>query len=162
MALPIHAAQLQSMADYPAQSNASEPILQDSWQKVMSDAVFSQTLPPRWVILASPYQWLLIDRSKYAQNRLIRFDWKEILSRREIDTLKAASVLLHKQALLDAKGQTLLDTLDENAHKHAYGVSEDLKYALRECIELLGNEASQQLIAQASQNKKASLVVKTS
>lgn len=154
LALPIHTAQLKDLKDYPSFEQQSEQESEDNWQKLLSSTVFSQTLPPRWVILASPYQWLLIDRSKYAQNRLIRFDWKEIFSRREIDTLKAASVLLHKQALLDAKGQTLLDTLDENAHKHAYGVSEDLKYALRECIELLGNEASQQLIAQASQNKK--------
>lgn len=154
LALPIHTAQLKGLEDYPSFEQQSEQESQDNWQKLLSSTVFSQTLPPRWVILASPYQWLLIDRSKYAQNRLIRFDWKEIFSRREIDTLKAASVLLHKEALLDAKGQTLLDTLDENAHKHAYGVSEDLKYALRECIELLGNEASQQLIAKASQNKK--------
>ncbi|WP_438012826.1 Eco57I restriction-modification methylase domain-containing protein [Psychrobacter raelei] len=154
LALPIHIAQLKGLEDYPSFEQQSEQASEDNWQKLLSSTVFSQTLPPRWVILASPYQWLLIDRSKYAQNRLIRFDWKEIFSRREIDTLKAASVLLHKEALLDAKGQTLLDTLDENAHKHAYGVSEDLKYALRECIELLGNEASQQLIAKASQNKK--------
>lgn len=154
LALPIHTAQLKDLEDYPSFEQQSEQASEDNWQKLLSSTVFSQTLPPRWVILASPYQWLLIDRSKYAQNRLIRFDWKEIFSRREIDTLKAASVLLHKEALLDAKGQTLLDTLDENAHKHAYGVSEDLKYALRECIELLGNEASQQLIAKASQNKK--------
>lgn len=154
LALPIHTAQLKGLEDYPSFEQQSEQASEDNWQKLLSSTVFSQTLPPRWVILASPYQWLLIDRSKYAQNRLIRFDWKEIFSRREIDTLKAASVLLHKEALLDAKGQTLLDTLDENAHKHAYGVSEDLKYALRECIELLGNEASQQLIAKASQNKK--------
>jgi len=154
LALPIHIAQLKGLEDYPSFEQQSDQASEDNWQKLLSSTVFSQTLPPRWVILASPYQWLLIDRSKYAQNRLIRFDWKEIFSRREIDTLKAASVLLHKEALLDAKGQTLLDTLDENAHKHAYGVSEDLKYALRECIELLGNEASQQLIAKASQNKK--------
>ena len=154
LALSIHTAQLKGLEDYPSFEQQPEQASEDNWQKLLSSTVFSQTLPPRWVILASPYQWLLIDRSKYAQNRLIRFDWKEIFSRREIDTLKAASVLLHKEALLDAKGQTLLDTLDENAHKHAYGVSEDLKYALRECIELLGNEASQQLIAKASQNKK--------
>ena len=154
LALPLHSAQMKDLEDYPSFEQQSEQESEDNWQKLLSSTVFSQTLPPRWVILASPYQWLLIDRSKYAQNRLIRFDWKEIFSRRELDTLKATTVLLHKEALLDAKGQTLLDTLDENAHKHAYGVSEDLKYALRECIELLGNEASQQLIAKASQNKK--------
>ena len=154
LVLPLHSAQMKGLEGYPSFEQQSEQESEGNWQKLLSSTIFSQTLPPRWVILASPYQWLLIDRSKYAQNRLIRFDWKEIFSRRELDTLKAATVLLHKEALLDAKGQTLLDTLDENAHKHAYGVSEDLKYALRECIELLGNEASQQLIAKASQNKK--------
>ena len=44
--------------------------------------------------------------------------------------------------------------LDENAHKHAFGVSEDLKYALREAIELLGNEAARQLRQQAADAKK--------
>jgi type II restriction/modification system DNA methylase subunit YeeA len=97
---------------------------------------------------------LLLDRSKFAQHRLLRFDWLELYSRRETETLKAVSVLLHKESLLDAQGQSLLDTLDENAHKHAYGVSEDLKYALRECIELLGNEAAQQLIEQAREKSK--------
>ena len=37
-------------------------------------------------------------------------------------------------------GITLLDELDENSHKHAYAVSEDLKYSAREAIEKLGNE----------------------
>lgn len=155
LALPLHSAQMKGLEDYPPFEQQSEQESEGNWQKLLSSTIFSQTLPPRWVILASPYQWLLIDRSKYAQNRLIRFDWKEIFSRRELDTLKAASVLLHKEALLDAKGQTLLETLDENAHKHAYGVSEDLKYALRECIELLGNEATKQLEVLAQQQKKS-------
>ncbi|MBK7660138.1 MAG: hypothetical protein IPJ28_13795 [Betaproteobacteria bacterium] len=33
------------------------------------------------------------------------------------------------------------DTLDDSSHKHAFEVSTDLKYALRECIEIIGNEA---------------------
>src|SRR5699024_9858072 len=65
-------------------------------------------------------------------------------------------VLLHRDSLLASQGSSnLLDTLDENAHKHAYGVSEDLKYALRECIELLGNEAAHQLEARARAHKKS-------
>lgn len=154
LALPLHSSQMKGLEGYPSFEQQSEQESEGNWQKLLSSTVFSQTLPPRWVILASPHQWLLIDRSKYAQNRLLRFNWQELLSRRETETLKAVSVLLHKESLLDAKGQTLLDTLDENAHKHAYGVSEDLKYALRECIELLGNEATQQLIALASQQNR--------
>ena len=153
LSLRLHAAQLTSLSHVPVAKTVTAADAPD-WQKLLSSAVFTQARPPRWVLLVSPYQWLLLDRAKFAQHRLLRFDWKELFSRRETDTLKAVSVLLHKQSLLDAQGQSLLDTLDENAHKHAYGVSEDLKYALRECIELLGNEAAQQLIEQARADKK--------
>ncbi len=125
-----------------------------SWQMLLAKEIFTLAKPPRWVILAGPFQWLLLERSKFAQNRLLRFDWPELLSRRETETLKAASALLHRDALLVEQGASLLDTLDESAHKHAYGVSEDLKYALRECIELLGNEAAEQLVEQARTRKE--------
>ncbi|EBV0129359.1 class I SAM-dependent DNA methyltransferase, partial [Salmonella enterica subsp. enterica serovar Derby] len=97
-------------------------------------------------LLLGNRQLLLLDRTKWAQNRLLRFDFEEILSRRETDTLKATSVLLHKDSLLPGSGAPYLDSLDDNSHKHAFGVSEDLKYALRESIELLGNEAMRYLI----------------
>ncbi|EBK1973603.1 class I SAM-dependent DNA methyltransferase, partial [Salmonella enterica] len=108
--------------------------------------VFTQNEPPRFVLLLGNRQLLLLDRTKWAQNRLLRFDFEEILSRRETDTLKATSVLLHKDSLLPGSGAPYLDSLDDNSHKHAFGVSEDLKYALRESIELLGNEAMRYLI----------------
>ncbi|HHQ4749963.1 TPA: hypothetical protein ACSP2Y_003027 [Aeromonas veronii] len=54
--------------------------------------------------------------------------------------------MLHKDSLLPGSGAPYLDSLDDNAHKHAFGVSEDLKFALRESIELLGNEAMRYLI----------------
>lgn len=146
LALPIHTLQLSSLSPQGDYRLADEV----DWQKRLSDAIFSQPRPPRWVLLVSPYQWLLVDRTKYAQNRMLRFDWYELLSRRDSDTLKATTVLLHRESLLDG----LLDTLDENAHKHAYGVSEDLKYALRESIELLGNEAAKQLIERARTHNK--------
>ncbi|MCK2183593.1 hypothetical protein [Halomonas getboli] len=125
-----------------------------SWQSLLSRLVFAQERPPRWVLLVAPHQWVLIDRSRFARGQLLRFDWVELLTRRDTDALKAASVLLGRESLLDANGQSLLDTLDENAHKHAYGVSEDLKYALREGIELLGNEAARQLIERARSRKE--------
>lgn len=131
--------------------NAETP---PSWQSLLSRQIFARERPPRWVLLASPHQWVLIDRSRFARGQLLRFDWVELFARRETDALKAASVLLGRESLLDANGQSLLDSLDERAHKHAYEVSEDLKYALREGIELLGNEAARQLIERARSRKE--------
>lgn len=117
-----------------------------SWFDLINDYLFKLDEPPRWLLLISDRQVLLIDRYKWLQNRLLRFDLDEILGRKDDATLKATSVLLHKDSLVPTEGNSLLDNLDENAHRHAFGVSEDLKYALREAIELLGNEAAEQLI----------------
>ncbi len=116
------------------------------WYKLLNEVIFKMDEPPRWVLLVSDSQLILIDRYKWLQNRMLRFDWAEILGRRDDLTLKATAVLLHADSLIPPQGESLLDGLDENSHRHAFGVSEDLKYALREAIELLGNEAVEQLI----------------
>ena len=125
-----------------------------SWLEIVSEALFGTDQPPRYVILVGFKEWLLLDRYKWPNNRLLRFDWTEILDRKENYTLQAAAALLHHDSLAPNQGASLLDGLDENAHKHAFGVSEDLKYALRAAIELLGNEAVQQLRQKAQANKQ--------
>lgn len=150
LTITIDGSQLLSLSNVPVPKG----IKGQDWQQLLCTQVYTQQDPPRWVLLVSARQWLLLDRAKFAQGRLLRFDWLELFSRRETDTLKAVSVLLHRDSILNKQGQALLDTLDENAHKHAYGVSEDLKYALRESIELLGNEATRQLIEQAKEKKE--------
>ena len=130
-----------------------------SWYSILNEAVFRQVAPhnenpPRWVLLISDRQGILIDRYKWSQNRMLRFDWEEILGRRDDKTLKASAVLLHRESLAPTEGQCRLDSLDENSHKHAFAVSDDLKYALRQAIELLGNEAAEQFIEQARDRKE--------
>ena len=130
-------------------------IKDESWADLLSDAVFGADNPPRYVLLVGLDEWLLLDRYKWPNNRALRFNWVDILDRKDADTLKACAALLHKDCLAPGEGSSLLESLDENAHKHAFGVSEDLKYALREAIELLGNEAARQLEEQASGLKKS-------
>ncbi|MDQ3060063.1 MAG: class I SAM-dependent DNA methyltransferase [Pseudomonadota bacterium] len=127
----------------------------ETWADLLSDAVFGADSPPRYVLLLGLDEWLLLDRYKWPNNRALRFNWADILDRKDADTLKACAALLHQDSLAPEAGNSLLESLDENAHKHAFGVSEDLKYALREAIELLGNEAARQLDEQASGSKKS-------
>lgn len=125
-----------------------------SWAELVSEALFAAELAPRYVLVLGLDEWLLLDRYKWPQNRALRFDWSEILDRKDSATLQAAAALLHKTSLAPGEGNSLLESLDENAHKHAFGVSEDLKHALREAIELLGNEAAQQLRKLAADQRK--------
>ncbi|MGL5336780.1 MAG: DNA methyltransferase, partial [Enterovibrio sp.] len=117
-----------------------------TWQDLIAKKIFNAPEPPRWLLLLGNRQCLLLDRTKWAQNRLLRFNLEEIFGRKESDTFKAMAALLHKDSICPLQGQNLLDNLDESSHKHAFSVSEDLKYALREAIELLGDEAAKQLI----------------
>ena len=135
LALKPHPLQFHGEAPPP------EALLRETWNDVITRRVFGQDHPPRWLLVLSFSRVLLIERGKWTHNRLLRFDLDEILGRREDATLKAAAALLHRDCLLPPDGRSLLDNLDDNSHKHAFAVSEDLKYALRESIELIGNEA---------------------
>ncbi len=126
---------------FPADEEVDSAILDSNLEELVSKRVFGSSEPPRWVILVSDSQIVLLDRSKWNEKRLLRFDLTEIMDRREESTLKAVAALLHRDSVCPHEGSSLLDTLDENSHKHAFAVSEDLKYTLREAIELIGNEA---------------------
>ena len=132
---------------HPCQFPADEPppraLLAESLDDIVTTRVFALSEPPRWVIVASLANLVLIDRSKWNEKRLLRFDLREIFDRRETSTLEAMAALLHAESVQppDAGATSLLDQLDANSHRHAFSVSEDLKFALREAIELLGNEA---------------------
>ena len=110
-------------------------------EDLLTEQVFAQDNPPRWVILFSIDQMVLVDRHKWNASRLLRFDLQELLNERDPDSLLAVATLLHREHTCPTEGSALLDELDENSHRHTYSVSEDLKFALREAIELLGNEA---------------------
>lgn len=136
-----------------------EPLPKDlhgqTWAEMLSDVVFSAEHPPRYVLLLGLDEWMLLDRYKWPNNRALRFHWADILDRKDTDTLKACAALLHKDCLAPSEGVSLLARLDERAHANAFSVSESLKYALREAIEILGNEAARQLDEQASGSKKS-------
>ena len=109
-------------------------------EDLVTKMLFGQAEPPRFIILIGMNQIALIDRNKWNEKRYLQFELEEIFSRHEESTLQAMAVLLHKNSLCPEEGTALLDELDANSQKHAAGVSQDLKYALRESIELLGNE----------------------
>ena len=131
-----------SAAQFHGEAPPPDDILSEDWERIITRRVFAQNRPPRWLLLLSFSQLLLIERGKWSHSRILRFDFGEILGRAETATIKATAALLHRSSLLPGEGaQPLLDSLDENSHKHAFAVSTDLKYAMRESIELIGNEA---------------------
>jgi hypothetical protein len=113
----------------------------DNLDELVTRRIFARAEPPRWLLLLNLGSAVLLDRSKWTEKRLLRFALHDILDRREPSTLRATVALLHRDSICPGDGVPLLDTLAENSHKHAYSVSADLKYAVRQAVELLGNEA---------------------
>lgn len=108
--------------------------------EILAKLFFAGEEAPRFILLFGINQIALIDRNKWNEKRYLQFMMEDIYSRHEESTFMAMTVLLHKVSLCPADGAIVLDSLDENSHKHSAGVSDALKYALRESIEILGNE----------------------
>lgn len=124
-------------------------------EELATKILFAMAEPPRWLLFIGLDQITLIDRNKWNEKRYLQFDLEEIFSRREESTFQAMAVLLHQESLCPEDGNSLLDKLDENSHRHSSGVSQDLKYALREAIELLGNEVLYDLAHRLGRNPDA-------
>lgn len=141
-----------SILDFNAVNNDVLTLTDDNIEALATKLLFHTTEPPRFLIVIGIDTIVLIDRNKWNEKRYLEFDLQEIFSRHETTTLQAMSVLLHKDSLCPVDGNALIDTLDEQSRKHASGVSQDLKYALRESIEILGNEVIYDLKTRQGKN----------
>ena len=112
-----------------------------SWRELLDTEVFRAEHAPCWVLLLAGREAQLIHRDKWGQGRFLRFDFGELFGRRDAKAMRAVAGLLHKDVLAPADAGCLHDTLDDNSHKHAFAVSDDLKEGARRAVELIANEA---------------------
>src|SRR5207249_4516348 len=83
----------------------------------------------------------------WAEGKFLAVDLDLALSRADTKAkgeLETIAALFSADALVPSEGQTILDQLATASHKHAIGVSEDLRDGIRQSIELLANEVIRQ------------------
>lgn len=112
---------------------------------------------PRWILVLGLRQAALVDRRKWANKQCVLFDFDAIYSRRQRHVFAAMAVLLHATSLNPTDGESVLDTFDEHSAKQSVAVSENLKSALRECVELLGNETIHYWTAAAPEDERKNI-----
>jgi hypothetical protein len=123
-----------------------------------ADAVgelFAVDEPPRFVLVIGGRIALLAERAKWAEGRYLAVDLDAALERNDTKArgeLETIAALFSADALLpggaDGDGaQSALDDLVEKSHKHAVGVSKELRSGIRESIEILANEVITQRLA---------------
>jgi hypothetical protein len=127
------------------------PLAQGSYRELLDNVIFRGEHPPRWVLLLAGSDAFLIDRHKWHQGKYLHFELGTLFGRRDGKAMQATAALLHSQVLLPRGGQSLLERLDEQSHKHAYAVSTDLKFGAQRAIELIANESVRYLREVAKQ-----------
>ncbi len=122
--------------------------------------IFATDDPPRYVLVLGGRVVLLADRAKWAEGRYLAVDLDAALERndtKKAGELETIAALFSADALdpsADADGgQSVFDDLVDRSHKHAVGVSKELRHGIRESIEILANEVITQLDEQARQGK---------
>lgn len=122
-------------------ADSHHKLVQGDWGRAIGE-IFKTEEPPRWVMILAGSRILLIDRKTYANGRWLAFDLDEAFGRDEKTTFEQIATFLSRETLApDSESVELLhDTLGEQSHKLAHGVTENLQVAVREAIELLANE----------------------
>ena len=67
-------------------------------EDLISNGIFDRESPPRFVLVASPTQLVLIDRNKWAARSVLRFDLAEIFTRADVPTLQAMACFIACEA----------------------------------------------------------------
>jgi hypothetical protein len=105
--------------------------------------IFATDDPPRFVLLLAGAILVICDRRNWGEGKLLAVDLDLALGRGDSKAkgeLETIAALFSSDALVPSEGQSVLDKLATNSHKHAIGVSEDLRDGIRYSVELLANE----------------------
>lgn len=103
------------------------------------EAIFRRDDPPRWVMILAGNEAILAERHKWTQGKWLRFDLDRMFDRGN-DVYRQVAALASRETLCPQSDAVLHDGLDDRSHRHAFGVSEDLKHGLRLAVEVLANE----------------------
>jgi hypothetical protein len=137
-----------------------EPCARENERKLVTSApeavneFFGLDDPPRFVLVLAGSIVLLAERAKWAEGRYLAVDLDAALERNDTRSrgeLETIAALFSADALVADDGHSVLDELVEKSHKHAVGVSKELRNGIRESIEILANEVIEQRWARSQE-----------
>ena len=109
-------------------------------EELVAEGIFDLADAPRYVLVASASQWVLVDQRKWPARSVLRFDLQEIFSRQDRDTFRVMACLVARESRVPETGVPISDRLEEEAQRNANLVTTSLKKTVRDAIELLGQE----------------------
>ena len=111
------------------------------WERLVG-RVFTEENSPRWIVFLAGSLVLLLDRHTFAQGRYLSFDFDELYGRNQKSAFDHFAAFLSAETLCsDGESDKVIhDTIEEQSHRFAHGVTDNLQAAVREAIVELVNE----------------------
>lgn len=122
-------------------SNPENKLCAGDWSRLIG-RIFTEEDAPRWVLFLAGSLVLMLDQHTYAQGRYLAFDLDDAFGRKEQLTFDHIAAFLGRETLCPEgeSDEVLHDRLEEQSHRFAHGVTDNLQAAVRKAIELLANE----------------------
>ena len=118
---------------------AEQTLFSNDWQRACARILTTEDAP-RWLLFLAGSRVCLLDRNTFAQGRYLAFDLDDAYGRRERETFEHFAAFLAAETLCADASEVLHDKIEEQSHRFAHGVTDELQMAVREAIELLANE----------------------
>ncbi len=117
------------------------PLCSGNWGRLIG-RVFTEENAPRWILFLTGSLVLLLDKHTFSQGRYLSFDFDDAFGRNQKDTFDHFAAFLSAQTLCPGgeSDEVIHDKLEEQSHRFAHGVTENLQWAVREAIFELANE----------------------
>jgi hypothetical protein len=98
---------------------------------------------PAYVLLCAGNRYFLAEQEKWFRGGYLEFDLDDLFDEGRVDrkAFELFDLMLGKAKLAPEADQVLMEQLDEDSHKSAYAVTQDLKAGVVAAVELLANEA---------------------
>ncbi len=110
-----------------------------TWSWLLTHEIFASEAAPRYAIVFCETGIVLLDRTKWAEQRALVFDLDEIFESGDRSSFRAAALLLSRAGLCPDGAAPVPQRLEENSRRNALGVSKELRVAMRDSVERLGN-----------------------
>ena len=109
-------------------------------EEILGEGIFELADGPTHVIVLGLSQIVLVDKRKWPNRSVLRFDLQEIFSRLNPKTLSIMACMISREARVPQQGVPISKRLEEEVQRNANAVTSSLKRTVREAIETLGQE----------------------
>jgi hypothetical protein len=137
-----HRSQWENVFTVPRDLKVSPAIINKAVSELF---LLDQHRRPKYILLLAGNMVFLLEQEKWFRGSYLQFDLEELFTEASLPKTRNYYALFYfligKETLAPDADMVLMEQLDEDSHKSAYAVTQDLKEGVIHAVEALANEA---------------------